>query len=254
MLSSARPDIGSRGEVQLNRYHFRRLAPSESGVFRRLVALHQMLSSARPDIGSRGEVQLNRYHFRRLAPSESPGDTPHVPQETPHVPAGYTPRAAGGESRPAGLKSFLVFFIKCYPVPVPTLAPEGKHNSIANISGVLLLLFIKCYPVPVPTLAPEEKYNSIANIFGVFKCYPVPVPTLAPEVKYNSIAIIFGVLLRQSPRGIRPTSRKRRLTYPQGTPHEPQAGGHVVLDVPYFFSDPLGPVQLLILCLHKSGN
>jgi hypothetical protein len=137
------------------------------------------------------------------------------------------------------------------------MAPERKYNSIADISGVLLLS-IKWYPVTVPNLAPEVKYNSIADLSGVLllsiKWYPVPVPTLAPEVKYNSIAIILGVLLRQSPRGIRPTSRKRRPTYPHGTPHEPQAGGHVVLDVPYFFSDPLGPVPLLILRLHKSGN
>jgi hypothetical protein len=43
------------------------------------------------------------------------------------------------------------------------LAPEEKYNSIANTSGILLLS-IKCYPVPVPTLAPEVKYNSMAII------------------------------------------------------------------------------------------
>jgi hypothetical protein len=53
-----------------------------------------------------------------------------------------------------------VFFIKCYPVPVPTLAPEEKYNSIPNTSGVLLLS-IKCYPVPVPTLSVAE--NIIKN-------------------------------------------------------------------------------------------
>jgi hypothetical protein len=36
------------------------------------------------------------------------------------------------------------------------------------------------------------------------------------------------VEVRLRPRGIRPTSRKRRPTYPQGTPHGPQAGSHTL--------------------------
>jgi hypothetical protein len=174
-----------------------------------------MLSSARPDIGSRGEVQLNFYHFLRLAfaPSESPGDTPHILQETPHVPAGYTPRAAGGESRPAGLKSFLVFFIKCYPVPVPTLAPEEKYNSIANTSGILLLS-IKCYPVPVLTLAPEVKYNSIAIIFWRLQMLSSARPDIGSRGEVQLNCYHFWCLAPSESPG--DTSH-----VPQETPHVP---------------------------------
>jgi hypothetical protein len=49
-----------------------------------------------------GLCQKHHEPIGNSSPSTSPGDTPHVPQETPHVPAGYTPRAAGGESRSRG--------------------------------------------------------------------------------------------------------------------------------------------------------